>query len=533
VSGSISREEFEKNLGESGLLSEVSLRELLGGLASERDINDGDTLARRLVHLGHLTPFQADAVRGRRFEEVCVGNYIILEHLGSGGMGTVYKARHRRMKRFVALKVLHREAAGRGSFAQRFEREVETIAQLSHPNIVMAFDADEAEVGPFLVMEYVDGRDLSVEVGRGGPLSIAESVEATLQAARGLEYAHGRGFIHRDVKPANLLRDSRSQVKVADLGLARLKDVSADQLAVSTAGNVVGTAEYMSPEQALDSSTIDHRSDIYALGCTLFYLLTGRAPYAASSLMGLLLKHRDAPIPSLRQACPVAPAQLDVIFQRMAAKSPDDRHASMAELIVELERVSGLTATLNVRPARVTGDVESSGLGATVSVDASRPPSPPTTIHGDAASRPDDQADSSMIRRVSDLVVVMVEPSRAQAGIVRRYLHELGVEQIFSANTGGEAIELTRREGAHVLFSAMHLADMTGAELAHTLLDDPDCAGVGIVLASSEPEGTRSIEHEIGPRMALLTKPFDLRALSDSLAHVTGRVPEKSLRSPD
>ena len=533
MAGTISREEFERNLGESGLLAEAPLRELLGGLAGEPDITDGDALARLLVHLGHLTPFQADAVRGRRFEEVCVGNYVILERLGAGGMGTVYKARHRRMKRAVALKVLHREAAGRATFALRFEREVETIAQLSHPNIVMAFDADEAEVGPFLVMEYVDGRDLGVEVAQGGPLSVAESVEATLQAARGLEYAHGRGFVHRDVKPANLLRDSRGQIKVADLGLARLRDVEPDQRAVSLAGNVVGTAEYMSPEQALDSSSIDHRSDIYSLGCTLFYLLTGRPPYAATSLMGLLLKHRDTPIPSLCEARPAAPARLDAIFRRMAAKRPDDRHATMTELIADLEQIREMTTSLDVRPPRAPGDGESSGFGTTVSVDSTRTSSPMTAILGDASSGPDDVADSSMIRRVSGLVVVMVEPSRAQAGIVCRYLEELGVARIFRANSGGEALNLIKREGAHVLLSAMHLADMTGSELAQALRNDPDCAGVGFVLASSESEGIRASEREMGPRMALLPKPFDLRALADSLAHVIRRVTEENSSSPN
>src|SRR5262249_12899390 len=153
---------------------------------------------------GHLTGYQADAVLDRRFDLLRIGNYTVLDRIGAGGMGTVFKAQHRRMKRIVALKILTRDAAEQGSFAQRFQREVETIAQLSHPNIVMAFDADECEAGHFLVMEFVNGRDLASEVKNGGPLSIADAIRCTIQAARGLEYAHAQGIIHRDIKPANL-----------------------------------------------------------------------------------------------------------------------------------------------------------------------------------------------------------------------------------------------------------------------------------------------------------------------------------------
>src|SRR5262249_10723586 len=149
---------------------------------------------------------------------------------------------------------------------------------------------DEAEAGLFLVMEFVDGRDLGTEVARRGPLPAADAIDRVLQAARGLAYAHGQGFIHRDVKPANLLLDSSGLVKVADLGLARLSSPETDKAegSLTQAGGILGTAEFMAPEQAIDSTAVDHRADVYALGCTLFFLLTGRAPYAAHSLMGLL-----------------------------------------------------------------------------------------------------------------------------------------------------------------------------------------------------------------------------------------------------
>src|SRR5262249_3954618 len=151
-----------------------------------------------------------------RAPELCIGNYVVLDRLGAGGMGTVFKARHRRLHRVVALKVLSHAAAGHATFAQRFEREIEIIAQLTHPHIVMAFDAGESASGLYLVMEFVDGRDLGREVAQGGPFSTANAVDCMLQAARGLAYAHSHSIVHRDVKPANLLRDRAGVVKVAD-----------------------------------------------------------------------------------------------------------------------------------------------------------------------------------------------------------------------------------------------------------------------------------------------------------------------------
>src|SRR5262245_59665648 len=221
-----SADEFLRNLAESGLSGVDDLPATAAGFAPDVAAS-GMTLARNLVDNGRLTEYQAEAVLERRFDDLRVGNYEILDRLGAGGMGTVLKARHRRMKRVVALKVLSREVAASEKFLQRFQREVETIARLSHPNIVMAFDADEAEVGPFLVMEFVNGRDLATEVAAGGPLPVAAAVERILQAARGLECAHAQGIIHRDIKPGNLLRDADGVVKVADLGLARLNEPNA------------------------------------------------------------------------------------------------------------------------------------------------------------------------------------------------------------------------------------------------------------------------------------------------------------------
>src|ERR1043165_9860043 len=266
--------------------------------------SDGVSFAKALVDARLLTAFQVEALSARAPETLQVGNYDLLDKLGAGGMGTVFKARHRRMKRVVALKVLSSSLCKDATFVQRFQREVETIAQLSHPNIVMAYDADEASVGHFLVMEFVNGRDLASVIEQSGPMSLHDAVDCLLQAARGLAYVHGQGMIHRDITPANLLRDQAGTVKVTDLGLARFSSTgggASAQSALTQAGGVLGTVDYMSPEQAVDSTTIDHRADIYSLGATLYFLLLGKPPYQGQTMMATLFKHREAPIPSLAE----------------------------------------------------------------------------------------------------------------------------------------------------------------------------------------------------------------------------------------
>src|SRR5262245_11078390 len=312
---SVSFDSLVENIASTGIVPDDELSPLVA--CSQRDTNE---LTRLLTSKGLLTPFQISALTEGRGSSLRVGNYDILDRLGAGGMGTVFKARHRRMKRIVALKVLAANLSSNPVFVKRFQREVETIACLGHPNIVMAYDADEAEVGHFLVMEFVHGCDLAARVERQGTFSLSRAVSSILQAARGLAYAHSQGIIHRDIKPANLLLDDTGIVKITDLGLARLNHGAAGPASgadVTMAGGAIGTADYMPPEQAIDATTIDHRADIYSLGCTLHFLLTARPPYSGPTIMAILLKHRDAEIPSLREARPDAPERLDALFRKM------------------------------------------------------------------------------------------------------------------------------------------------------------------------------------------------------------------------
>jgi serine/threonine protein kinase len=501
----ISGEQFLRNLADSGLLAEDALAAL------PIDVDSG-VLAQQLVDTGKLTSFQTQAVRERRFNELHVGSYEVLDQLGRGGMGTVYKARHRRMKRTVALKVLAPGVANDSEFLQRFQREVETIAKLSHPNIVMAYDAAEDEIGHYLVMEFIDGRDLASEVNNGGPLSVAEAVSCTLQAARGLEYAHRQGIIHRDIKPANLLRDGSGTVKVADLGLARLSTATGAPdggTALTVAGGILGTADFMPPEQALDSTTIDHRADIYSLGCTLFFLLTGRPVYRSGSLMGLLLQHRDAPAPSLIALRADTPATLDAIFRRAVAKDPANRFQTMTEMREALESLHDV-GSLTTRPTPV--DNASAAVQPTI-LEAK----PPEAQEGGSA------ATIVTARPAAEVAVVLVEPSRTQAAIVRSYLQQLKVAKVHFSSTGQQAIALVKQAHAQVVISAMHLTDMTGMQLAEAIHADHECSAVGFILASSEADSDATGAFARHPRNVLMPKPFDLHKLAEALACATGR----------
>jgi serine/threonine protein kinase len=334
---------FER-LRECGLLTSGQLDEL--SQLPEASNPDPRALGLVLLQRGWLTRFQINTIANARGKELIVGPYLILERIGEGGMGQVFKARHLHMKRIVALKVIRKDRLGDPDALKRFFKEVEAAGQLAHPNIVMAHDAGLSGNTCYLAMEFVDGPDLHRLVSEEGPLPVARACDYIRQAALGLQHAHERGLVHRDIKPHNLLvvrgagaggRAGADVVKILDMGLVRLNQTTRrpDELTQTTVP--IGSPKYLSPEQAVNSHTVDIRSDLYSLGCTLYFLLTGQSPFEGASVPEILLKHQLGKVPPLSQYRSDVPPALEAIVRRLLARKPEDRFADPAETAAALE----------------------------------------------------------------------------------------------------------------------------------------------------------------------------------------------------
>jgi serine/threonine protein kinase len=279
-------------LRHSRLLEPAQLDELTQTLTAQS--SEPRALARELVRRGWLTPYQVNQLFLGRGHELLLGSYVLLEKLGEGGMGAVFKARNWKLGRTVALKLIRKERLSNPDTVRRFQREVRAAAALDHPNVVRAHDADEVGGTHLLVMEYVEGTDLARLVKQRGALPVGQACDYVRQAALGLQHAHERGLVHRDIKPANLMLTPAGVVKLMDLGLARLDRADGAELSstMTMEGCVVGTPDYVAPEQTLDSHAVDIRADLYTLGCTLYHLLTGRVPFPGGSLGEKIAKHQ-------------------------------------------------------------------------------------------------------------------------------------------------------------------------------------------------------------------------------------------------
>jgi serine/threonine protein kinase len=323
----------------SGLVEKDQLNAVLADLQEQAGGSppaDADFVAKKLVEAGLLTRWQCDNILEGRHKGFFLGKYKLLDHLGTGGMSSVYLAEHVLMQRLVAIKVLPKNRVEDSSYLARFHREAQAAAALDHRNIVRAYDVDNDGNIHYLVMEYVEGRDLQQMVKSDGPMDYLIAADFIRQAADGLAHAHKAGLIHRDVKPANLLVDEKKVVKVLDLGLARFTSDEHASLTVAFDENVLGTADYLAPEQALDSHGVDGRADIYSLGCSLYFLLTGHPPFPDGTLPQRLMMHQKQPPPSIFKDRPDAPQELVDICLKMMAKKPDQRYQSMADVSLAL-----------------------------------------------------------------------------------------------------------------------------------------------------------------------------------------------------
>jgi serine/threonine-protein kinase len=361
-------------LREHQLLEPAQLREVTHGLLPETA--EAPALIDKLLQRGWLTPYQAEHLLRGEPRELVLGPYRLLAPLGEGGMGQVFKAVHQRLGRVVALKIIRTERVSQHPEAvPRFQREARAAAQLSHPNVVILYDADQLDGRHFIAMEYVEGTDLSKLVQQYGPLRAEQACDYIRQAALGLQHAHERGMVHRDIKPSNLLLSHPSPrstpsgrgssfygrpplangstrgpapaapavaggpppggvVKILDMGLARM--ISADGAEAETGltreGLLMGTPDFIAPEQARNSHTVDIRADLYSLGCTLYYLLVGHAPFSGGTTVEKLLMHQlDEPEP-LDRLRPGVPPLVVAVVRKLMAKKPEDRFQAPAEV---------------------------------------------------------------------------------------------------------------------------------------------------------------------------------------------------------
>lgn len=335
----VSREKFISFVKRSKLVTEDQLRAFLATLAERPKADqpkDAEALAHAMVEAKLLNDWHVKNLLNEKYTGFILGKYKLLGHLGTGGMSSVYLAEHPVMERLVAIKVLPRRFVEDQNYLDRFKREARAVAALDHPNIVRAHDIDQHDKRHFIVMEYVDGRDLQKMVKDDGPLPAVEAADYIAQAALGLQHAHDAGLVHRDVKPANCLVDTKGVLKLLDMGLAKFSEDDRPAISAIYDDSVVGTADYLAPEQAVNSQQVDYRADIYSLGCTFYFMLTGQPPFSEGTIAERLLKHQTQEPTPIFKLRPDAPRALVDLCRRMMVKDRDQRIQTAAAVAGEL-----------------------------------------------------------------------------------------------------------------------------------------------------------------------------------------------------
>lgn len=339
-----SADSFLSAVRQSGLVEESQLKKFWQNFEETgKDKQDTEQIVNELVGSNLLSKWQIDKLLQGKHKGFFLGKYKLISLLGSGGMSAVYLAEHTLMRRRVAIKVLPQSRIEDSSYLERFHREAQAVASLDHPNIMRAYDVDQEGKVHFLVMEYIEGQSLLELVVAKGPLNFVHCAEYMRQAAEGLSHAHEEGMIHRDIKPGNILVDKRGVVKILDMGLAMFfdpsgKDDEEASLTIQHDERVLGTADYLSPEQALNSHQVDVRTDIYSLGCTFYFILTGHPPFPEGSLAQRLLYHQTKQPTPVEKERPEVPPSLTAILRKMMEKKPEDRYQTATEVQEALSR---------------------------------------------------------------------------------------------------------------------------------------------------------------------------------------------------
>ncbi len=333
----------------SGVLGERALLDVRARVASGEYPAEPAALAEWLVRDGSLTAYQAKRLLSGKPHGLVVGRYVILDRIGSGSMGRVYKAHHQLMDRVVALKIIAPEIACNERVVARFQREMRLVGRLDHPNVVRAFDADRANRALYIVMEYVRGESLGERLKRG-PVAAPEMIDYGAQAALGLAHAHEQGMVHRDVKPSNILVALDRKVKILDLGLGVLMEADDGATFATADGIAVGTVDYMSPEQALGKE-VDGRSDLFSLGCAMYHLMTGKLAFPGPSPIDRLGRRINEPPVPITEHLPDFPASAQRVLGKLMAFKPQDRYATAVEASEALQALIRPRARARSSPA--------------------------------------------------------------------------------------------------------------------------------------------------------------------------------------
>jgi cyclic di-GMP phosphodiesterase len=463
-------------------LDETARAELL-------DLDDPEPLVEKLVDLGMMTQYQADRVNADKTYGLVLGNYRVLDRLGCGGMGVVFKGEHSRLRRPVAIKVLPIYAKDQGTRSLlRFYSEIRAVARLQHPNIVNALDAGET-VSPdsdspvlhYYVMEFVKGQNLEDLVLENGPMNPSDCCGLAYQVASALAEAHKHNLVHRDVKPPNILVTPEGQAKLLDFGLVRHFGHR-----MTEPGTVLGTVDYMAPEQATDASTVDIRADIFGLGATIFWCLTGRPPYnPTGNLAQELVARRTLPPPSMRAVHASVPAELDAVVARMMASDPNNRYptpeAVMKALVPFLKPES---RELIVLPA---GNCSSSGSSVLPATPAPSPAAAPAKVH---------QA-------------IIVDD---ESGIRKFCKHALRAEGILcdEAENGAQALAALHAKSYDLMVLDWSMPGMTGLEVARKVRENPPSPHLKIVMLSGHTTTDDLAKVLLVGADDFLTKPFSI-----------------------